>query len=847
MRQLPSGTVTLLFTDIEGSTRMLHELGRERYVRALTEHRTLLRETFCAHGGVEVEMQGDSFHFAFPFARDAVAAAAAGQRALAEHAWEAEPIRVRIGLDTGEPMQADGLYAGLDVHRAARVMSAGHGGQVLLSERTARIVDGELPDGVVLRDLGRHALKDFSDPQRLFQLSVPGLPDVFPALKTQRRRLSNLPARPTPLVGRSHELTEVTELLREARLVTLTGAGGSGKTRLALEAAAELMDDFEDGAWWVSLAAIREPELVEPTIAQVLGVKEELVEHLREWQALLLLDNFEQVIEAAPVVAGLLAAAPGVRILVTSRERLAVSAEHEYAVPTLELADAVELFTARARQVEPGFEPDDDVAEIAELCARLDNLPLTVELAAARTRALTPGQILDRLSQRLDLLKGGRDVDPRHVTLRATIASSYDLLSPGEQRVFARLSVFVGGCTLEAAEVVGEADVDTLQSLVEKSLLRFSNGRYWMFETIRDYAAGELEALGDEKNARRRHAQWMVEWSMEFDVRRGDQAASLSTLRQELPNVRAAVEELGASGHPCERLHVVTSLAQGMFQLGLTRESGQWLEGGLSAGEACPPELRARALAYASIQLSLTGDAERGAAYVTEAADLVSRESITVLQAEVRLAASVAQLELGNLEEAELLAREALAHAQERGDADLVGDLRNNLAYISMLTGNLELARGTLEVAVGEARKRADYHLTAVLLHNLAVIAIRNGALERATGHLEEALRIARRYEFDDVVQFGVDGVAAIAVRTGECELAAQLLGATSSRHGLMGRMEADLRRDTEENARAVLGQSAFETFCASGAGLGLDAAAARAARWIDSVRPRRPASETGP
>jgi class 3 adenylate cyclase len=335
--------VTLLFTDIEGSTRLLQELGRERYVEALTVHRALLREAFTECGGVEVEMQGDSFLFAFQTVGEAVAAAAAGQRALVGYRWPAEPIRVRIGLHTGEPVVADNLYAGLDVHRAARIMSAAHGGQILLSERTAGFVIDEPPDGLALRDLGEHRLKDLAQPKRLYQLLVAGLECEFLPPKTLESRKTNLPVQPTPLVGRERELDEVLALLRRdgVRLLTLTGPGGTGKTRLALQAAAELLDEFPAGVWFINLAPLTEPELVVPTVAQTLGVREQAGETLMDTiaadlagkEGLLLLDNFEQVVEAAPALAELLASVATLQLLVTSRAPLHLSGEHEYAVP----------------------------------------------------------------------------------------------------------------------------------------------------------------------------------------------------------------------------------------------------------------------------------------------------------------------------------------------------------------------------------------------------------------------------------------------------------------------------------------------------------------------------------
>src|SRR3989440_7787643 len=462
---LPAGSVTLLFTDIEGSTRLIEKLGEDGYVQALAEHRRLLRSALSEHGGVEVDTQGDAFLFAFVDPVEALAAAADGQEALASG-----PVWVRMGVHTGELQLTGEGYAGRELHRAARIAASGHGGQVVVSAATGALVDGELIE------LGEHHLKDFDEPVALFQLGS----ERFPPLKTISN--TNLPRPASSFVGRQREREELLHLLRNgSRLVTLSGPGGSGKTRLALEVAAELVSAFKAGVFWVGLAPLRDPALVLDTVAQTLGAKDGLTDHVGERELLLLLDNFEHVTEAAPELSQLLAACPNLRLLVTSRELLRIAGEFDYPVRPLAGAEAVALFCERSH-----LDADET---IAELCRRLDDLPLAVELAAARTRVLTPTQILDRLSQRLDLLKGGRDADPRQQTLRATIEWSHDLLTGDEKQLFARLAVFTGGCTLHAAEDVCHAhvDVDVLQSLLDKSLLRHTGDRFWMLETIREF------------------------------------------------------------------------------------------------------------------------------------------------------------------------------------------------------------------------------------------------------------------------------------------------------------------------------------------------------------------------
>ena len=517
VRELPTGTVTLLFTDVEGSTRLLIDLGAERYADALAEHRRVIREACGRRGGVEVDTQGDAFFFAFAEAGEAVAAAEAATRSLGAGA-----IRVRMGVHTCVPhLTAEG-YVGEDVHLAARVAASAHGGQVVLTGATSSRLDNRFE----LLQLGEHRLKDIEAPVAIFQLGT----GAFPPLKTISN--TNLPRPASLLVGRKGELTDLLERVRsDARLVTLTGTGGTGKTRLALEAAAEVVPEFKAGVFWVGLSALREPALVIETIKHTLGAKEELGEYIADREMLLLLDNLEQVIEAAPDLASLLEACPQLHLLVTSRELLRVRGEVEFPVPPLAESEAVSLFCERAQ-----LEPAD---EIAELCRRLDSLPLAVELAAARTRSLTPAQIIERLSQRLDLLKGGRDADPRQQTLRATIEWSYELCSPDERSLFRRLAVFAGGCTLEAADDVVQADLDVLQSLVEKSLVRFTGGRYWMLETIREYAAARLAEDPDEPDLRERHALHFVALAVEAIPRtRQMELTTLRRLDAERENIR---------------------------------------------------------------------------------------------------------------------------------------------------------------------------------------------------------------------------------------------------------------------------------------------------------------------
>ena len=410
MPELPSGTVTLLFTDIQGSTRLLDEFG-DRYADVLAEHRRVVRAALSRHGGVEVDTQGDAFFLAFERARDAVATAEEVQEELS-----GGPVRVRIGIHTGEPVVTEEGYVGADVHRAARIMSAGHGGQVVISETTRQLLDSTME----LRDLGEHRLKDLSAAQRLHQLGG----DEFPPLRTLYR--TNLPTQPTRLVGRARELEEAGTLLRSRRLLTLTGPGGSGKTRLALQLAADAVEEFPDGVFWVPLQALRDPTLVERAIAASLGADTGLTEHVGSKRLLVLLDNFEQVVDAANVVSTLLSETPNAKVLATSREPLHVESEQRFPVEPLPEDDAAILFVERARAVAPGFRP---ATTVGEICRRLDGLPLAIELAAARVALLDPDELLARLEQRLPILASrSRDAPARQRTLRAAIEWSYELL-----------------------------------------------------------------------------------------------------------------------------------------------------------------------------------------------------------------------------------------------------------------------------------------------------------------------------------------------------------------------------------------------------------------------------------
>ena len=756
MRELPTGTVTFLFSDIEGSTRLLHELGAKAYAEALTEHRRVMRAAFATHGGVEVDTQGDAFFVAFPAAANALEAAAQAQATLA-----GGQVQVRMGIHTGKPLVTAEGYVGMDVHQAARVMSAGHGGQVLVSEATWELLDG----GGRLVDLGFHRLKDLTAPQRLYQLGG----GEFPPLKTLYQ--TNLPVQPTPLVGRERELGEVIELLRRERLVTLTGAGGSGKTRLALQAAAELTDDFKDGVWWVSLAALRDPQLVEPTTAQVVGAKEELAEHLRQKRTLLLLDNFEQVVEAAPMVAKFLAASPDVRVLVTSRERLAIAAEHEYVVPTLEQSDAVALFVGRARQLKPNFEADDAVGEI---CRRLDGLPLAIELAAARIKLLRPEQIVERLGRSLDLLTAGaRDAPERQRTLRATIEWSYELLSSEEKQIFHRLAVFAGSFSVEAAEGVCETDLETLAALVDKSLLRRTDdGRFFMLETIREYATDQLRVTGDAEARFAAHAEWFLrvaESEAEPDGRRFATPQAIEILVAEVDNLRTAAEWAVERRKLDDIARCIGSTWGLWLMLGHGHAATRWAEPALARRQQIEPQLRLRLLVGAGELLRHTGRIDMAEKLKLELLDLDRSLGTGATVGTLSDLADIA-LERGDLSRARALANRSAA---EGSGARAVF----SLAEVELREGNLRLAARLFEQSAQGFAGQYPIH-RAFALEGLAESVRRCGDVERARSLFSEAAQELLRLGNEPATAECLDGLAAIVLSRGNVESAATIAGA---------------------------------------------------------------------
>jgi len=805
--QLPSGTVTFLFTDVEGSTKLLHELGPQGYAEALDRHRQVVREHCRRHEGVEVDTQGDAFFVAFPTAPGALGAAREVQDALA--------IPVRMGIHTGTPLLTEEGYVGTDVHRAARIAASGHGRQILVSSASAALLGS---DG--LRDLGEHRLKDLSAPERIYQVGG----DDYPPLKTLYQ--TNLPIPATPFLGRERELAELGEFLGrdDVRLLTLLGPGGTGKTRLALQAVAGAAEHYPDGVFWVPLAPLRDPGLVLENAAKAVGASDGLVDHVADKRLLLLLDNFEHLMAAAGELTPLLESCPNLNLVVTSRELLQLAPEQSYPVPPLDPQDGVHLFVARAKAVNPTFEPDD---ALPALCERLDNLPLALELAAARVRILSPQQLHERLTERLDLLKAGRDADPRQQTLRATIEWSYDLLDDDEQRLFARLAVFRGGCTLATAETVAEADLDTVQSLVDKSLLRHTDERFWMLETIRAFARERLDATGEEADLRRRHAVFALEfveaaWRDMEDG--GDQMAGLAQIDVEHDNLRAALEWACDSRADEVLLRLVAALAPFWPRRGYYAEADSWFSLALERGSS-PATARMRVLLGASMRAAATRDYDRSDAYVAEWRSLAELTGDEGQLLRAMNSAALNASEQGDLDRARAEFVAIGERAREIGDRRMVAFATINLGMVAWEGRDFQAAFEYAGRAVELFRELGDLGGVATSLGTCGWSSLALSDPEHAEASFREALALACGLVWKRGVAVYAAGFAATLVAGGKAEQAAQLYGAVASIHEELGILFGDAFEEQVHEravaaAKAALGDDAFDAAGVRGEGM---------------------------
>ncbi len=853
MPDLPSGTVTFLFTDIEGSTA-LWERDRVAMAAAVKRHLALLGATIQDHGGVHFKTVGDAVQVAFPAAPTAVAAALDAQRALLAEDWgEFGPLRVRMALHAGEAEpDTRGDYLAAPLNRLSRLLSAGHGGQILLSQTVQQLARGDLPQGTELLDLGDHRLRDLLEPERVYQLLHPDLPGDFPPLQTLAGRPNNLPHQPTPLLGRERELGEVADLLRreDVHLVTLTGPGGVGKTRLALQAAADLLELFPDGAFFVELAPLANPALVPSTVASALGVREEvgqplittLTAFLRDRQLLLALDNFEHLLPAAPVVSDLLRACPGVKILATSRAPLHLRGEREYPVPALALPDpsrpepvaqviqyeAVRLFVERAQAAKPDFAlTDANASAVVEICRRLDGLPLAIELAAARVKLLPPQALLDRLGERLKLLTGGaRDAPARQRTLRDAIAWSYDLLSAPDQTLFRRLAVFAGGCTLEAVEAVANADgdLDTLEgmaSLVDESLLREIEGpddepRFAILETIREYGLERLEVSQESGTVQERHATYFagVAEALRPHLYGPDQVRTVAQLEAEQGNMRSALAWAVEHADAATGLRLTANLRKFWLLRGQLTEGRDWLEQTLALPGDAPAATRIDALYGVGSFARLQGDYRQAIAYGEEGLALARGIGDEIHAAQpLYLLGLIAHYE-GDRDRAKSFYEEALGLVRGTHDAHLEAMLLNNLGDVVVAQNDPLAAQGHYEAALAIWRERGDDWGIGIAILNLGHLALRSGDAQRAGGLYGEGLTMS--VELGDRARIAdyLNAIGRLAAAEGNWPSAARLLGAATALYHSLGIEQFPDHRGEHEHAvaaaRAGLGDEAF-------------------------------------
>ncbi len=812
MTAIGGGTVTLLFTDIEGSTRLLRELGN-RYERVLEDHRRLLRAAFAAQGGTEIDTAGDGFFYAFPRAGNALLAAVEGQRALAAHDWP-QPLRVRMGMHTGEPLGTDTGYVGLDVHRAARIMGAAHGGQILVSHTTRSLAGGDLPSDVSLLDLGEHQLKDMPTPERLFQVVAPRLSEDFPPLRSIDSRPNNLPRQLTTFVGRQADIGEAKRVLSSTPLLTLTGPGGVGKTRLAIEIAGELIEEFEDGIWFVDLGPLTDPEFVVPAIAAAVGVThapgqpilDTVTEHLRGRRAMLVLDNCEHLLDVtARSVDALLRGCGLVRVVATSREGLAIPGEAVFPVPSLSLPDAdaatssdlgsyeaVQLFIERAIAAAPGFQiTDRNAPAIAQICRRLDGVPLALELAAARVRALPVEQIAERLDDRFRLLTGSSRITvPRHQTLRQTIDWSHELLADDERAVFRRLAVFVGGCSLEAAEAVCsggpvESDfvLDILSRLVDKSLLVAETegiqARYRQLESIRQYARDRLLESGEARDALRRHRDWFLAMvaRAEPEFFRGVESGEwLQRLDTEHDNLRAALQwSLDEPGEQRDGLHLAAGLWRFWEIRGHLAEGRFWLESFLEATAEEVSSLQADAYTGAGILALMLGDHQAASALHERSLELHRQvggpDGIAFAANNLANAAVLS----GDYAAARQLYETSLAWAREQPDPRVLGFTIVNMAEAVALGGEPEVAQAQYDEGIAVFRQAGDQWGEAFALDSLGVMLAREGRHDEATGLHDQALAISRSMGDQRGVARALAHLGDAAAKAGDIERARSL------------------------------------------------------------------------
>lgn len=871
MRDLPEGTVTFVFTDIEGSTRLAAEQPDD-FRRALRDHNEILRGELARHGGYEVRTEGDSLFAVFPLAPDAVRFAAAAQRALGEHEWPgACEIRVRMGLHTGTGVRADHEnddYVGIHVHRAARIESAGHGGQVLVSEATRALAAPDLDD-LSFRDMGLHRLKDLDENEHLYQLIGAGLEDVFPALRTLSGVPNNLPAHLTSFIGRERTLREAVKKLEEGRLVTLTGPGGTGKTRLSIRMGGEVLASFPDGVFFVDLASVEDEALVPAEVLRAMGMRpsravppEDLLLHfVADKEILFILDNLEQIPGTADLVAEVLRTAPDVKVVATSRAALHLRGEQEFPVPPLSLpededpgriealhtSEAVALFVDRARDVSPGFALDDENAsDIAELVRRLDGLPLAIELAAARTRAFPVEVILERLSRGM-LAGGSRDLPARQRTISAAIEWSYDILSGPCRRLFERFSVFSGGAGIDEIEAVcgpaselGGEVLDALTELVDQSLVvppsRSRRNHYEMLITIRDYARECLAGRGEVELMRDRHLEVYSRLAREAEPHliREDQAEWLDRLSEDRENLRAALSWAIDRNRADTALRMVGALWRFWQIRGYLVEASERIAEALAL-DGGEPGARLCALEAAGGIAYWQGDAEQERFY-REAVEIARDQGDPRDLADALYNWSFA-VALSDHDEGLRVLEEARSIYARLGDE--VG-----LARVRWAIGNAKTYRDEYESSLDDFQAAADGLEGAdrPFDHGWALFALgfahlQAGNTEAAEGYLRRSFEIFRRVKDISGEVLHLAAFAATAYQRGDRTRAYRLSGAMSALRdktgfGLVDTPENVYRGLTPEDLARLEGEDA-EAF-AAGRAMSAEAATAYALGEID-------------
>jgi predicted ATPase/class 3 adenylate cyclase len=865
--ELPAGTVTMLFTDIEGSTALLSRLG-DLYGEALSAQRAVMRAAMSDWRGRELGTEGDSFFVAFESAADAVACCAAAQRALAAHDWPGGvAVRVRMGLHSGEPSRHEDGYIGIDVHRAARIMATAHGGQVVMSHVTWQLAQPGRPAELSVRDLGSHRLKDIDAPERILQLVGPGLEEAFPPLKSLGAQTS-LPLPATPLVGRVGDLQRLSAAISapDVRLLTLTGPGGVGKTRLALAAAASLGETFPHGVFFVALVAVRDAEVMWKTIAESLdaggGEPRAVTEHLGDRQALLVLDNLEQLEDAAEVVAALLSAAPHVVVLATSRRPLHLQGEHELPVPPLEMprdtgvrevagCEAAQLFVQQASMVRLGFAvTQDNAADIAAICRRLDGLPLAIELAASRVKLLAPRALLARLDHSLALSGAGIERPSRQQTLRNTIAWSYDLLDPDLAGVFRRAGVFAGGCDLDALAAVAVADggdpagsdpLDLVAALLDVSLITVTEGadgepRAGMLETIHEYALERLAEAGEEEQTRRRHAEHYAAFAEQATPRLNgrEHLAWLDRLEAEHDNLRTALSwslETGAADgeRASTGLRLVQALGPFWFRHGHVPEGRRWLERAIELAPDDAGAPLARLAHWLGVLLDEQGELEAGLRFLERSLAIWRELGDRDQQARELNSLGVTHRWLGHLDTARSVLEESIAIAREIGSDIRLAAALTNLGQAESEAGHLDRAAQVLREALALDRKQGDTWGVVLDQQSLAVVSLRAGRIPEANEMVSATFDYVATSGDTSTLVSAIEQSACIAAELGDVTRAARLAGAAEAIRAEAGtpipQPDAALLERFLAPARATVDRAAWDAALAAGRALTQDQA----------------------